>query len=160
VAVVSGLPYYFVRRLPTGRWCVAHRVPRTGVDHVDAECLTLAAAQQLAAQMEQHRDCPPAALHVAGLDDLPALGLVEQLVAQMRELRATSTADKEALQAAVRKSAAVSDLARAITETGRVEVDHIRATNAGKSKFLAVEVERKELPNGIVGIRRHMIKDE
>lgn len=57
VVGVSGLPYFFVRRLPTGRWCVAHRVPGTGVDHVDAECATLAAAQRLAAQMELHRDC-------------------------------------------------------------------------------------------------------
>jgi hypothetical protein len=81
-----------------------------------------------------------------------------ELFAQMRELRATSTADKEALQAAVRKSAAVSDLARAITETGRVEVDHIRATNNGESKFLAVEHDADvDLPNGITAIVRHRI---
>lgn len=83
-----------------------------------------------------------------------------ELFAQMRELRATSTEDKEALQAAVRKSAAVSDLARAITETGRVEIDHIRATNGGESKFLAVthdDDDIGELPNGITAIVKHRL---
>lgn len=54
---MTELPYYFVRRLRDGRWCVAHRVEGTGVDHVDVECLTLQAAQAAAARMEQHRDC-------------------------------------------------------------------------------------------------------
>lgn len=57
VAGVSGLPFYFVRRLRDGRWCVAHRVPNADVDRIDVECLTLQAAQGLAAQMEQHREC-------------------------------------------------------------------------------------------------------
>ena len=87
--------------------------------------------------------------------------LREELFAQMRELRATSTEDKEALQSAVRKSAAVSDLARAITDTGRIEIDHIRATNGGESKFLAVGHDDGddigELPNGITAIVKHRL---
>jgi hypothetical protein len=54
---MTGLPYYRVCRLPTGRWAVVHRVAGTGVDHVDVECLTLKAAQGAAAGMEQLRDC-------------------------------------------------------------------------------------------------------
>lgn len=42
---MTALPYYFVCRLPTGRWAVAHRVPATGLDHVDEDCPTLRAAQ-------------------------------------------------------------------------------------------------------------------
>lgn len=50
------LPYFFVRRLATGRWCVAHRVPGADVDAVDVDCLTLRAAQVFAAQLNKHRD--------------------------------------------------------------------------------------------------------
>jgi hypothetical protein len=83
-----------------------------------------------------------------------------ELFAQMRELRATSTDDKEALQSAVRKSAAVSDLARAITETGRLSLDHSRTMPGSESKFLAVEHDDDdigELPNGITAIVKHRL---
>lgn len=53
---MTGLPYYFVRRLHTGRWCVAHRVPGADVDRIDVECLTLQAAQELAAEMNAQRE--------------------------------------------------------------------------------------------------------
>ncbi len=52
---VSGLPYFFVRRLRDGRWCVAHRVPGADVDRIDVECLTLKAAQGLAEDMNFQR---------------------------------------------------------------------------------------------------------
>lgn len=48
---MSTLPYYFVCRLPTGRWAVAHRVAATGLDSVDVDCATLHAAQVEASWM-------------------------------------------------------------------------------------------------------------
>lgn len=53
---MTTLPYYFVCRLPTGRWGVAHRVVGTGLDHVDADCLTLRAAQIDAAWRNLERE--------------------------------------------------------------------------------------------------------
>lgn len=54
---MTELPYYFVRRLRDGRWCVAHRVPGTGVDAVDVECQTLKAAWTLACDWNEQREC-------------------------------------------------------------------------------------------------------
>jgi hypothetical protein len=53
---MSALPYYFVRRLPTGRWAVAHRVPGANVDAVDTDCGTLKAAWSLACEMNEQRE--------------------------------------------------------------------------------------------------------
>ena len=53
----ADLPYHFVVRLQTGRWAVVHRVPRVGVDHIDADCPTLRTAQETAASLNQQREC-------------------------------------------------------------------------------------------------------
>lgn len=53
---VSGLPYFFVRRLKTGRWCVAHRVPGTDFDAVDMECADLAAAWTVVCEWNEQRE--------------------------------------------------------------------------------------------------------
>jgi hypothetical protein len=46
------LPYYHVRRLPTGMYAVAHWVPGTNVAHVDAETTSCMGAMRLAQDME------------------------------------------------------------------------------------------------------------
>jgi hypothetical protein len=46
------LPYYHVRRLPTGIYAVAHWIPGTNTAHVDAETTSVMGAMRLAADME------------------------------------------------------------------------------------------------------------
>lgn len=94
-------------------------------------------------------------------------GLRTHLFAQLRELRATASTDVEALKSAIAKAGAVSGLAKAITDTARVEVDYLRANAGGESDFLASKPAQGDgapaqnlLPNGIVGIRRHLLRDE
>lgn len=57
VAAVSGLPYYRVVLIHTGRWAVVHRVPGTDFDTVDTDCATLRAAQEVCVGMNQQREC-------------------------------------------------------------------------------------------------------
>ena len=49
--------YYTVRPHPhlSGRWAVVHRVPGTGVLHIDADAATLAGAEREAAWLEAER---------------------------------------------------------------------------------------------------------
>lgn len=49
------LPYYHVRRLVTGTYAVAHRVPGTDCHHVDAEANSMQCAMRLCAEMEATR---------------------------------------------------------------------------------------------------------
>jgi hypothetical protein len=49
------LPYFHVRRLPTGIYAVAHRVPGTDCHHVDAEATSMQGAMRLCAEMEATR---------------------------------------------------------------------------------------------------------
>lgn len=52
-----GLSYFHARRLLTGRYAVAHMLPGApGSHHVDADCISLSAAQKLCAEMEAARN--------------------------------------------------------------------------------------------------------
>lgn len=79
------------------------------------------------------------------------------LFAQLEELRAADTTNPEALKAAIRKAGAVSDLAKTLTETARVDVDYLRASGGGESTFLDSTVGARNLPPGITGITRHRL---
>jgi len=79
------------------------------------------------------------------------------LFAQLAELRAADTTNPEALKAAISKAGAVSDLAKTLTETARVEVDYLRATGGGESSFIDTAVGQANLPNGITGVVRHRL---
>lgn len=81
------------------------------------------------------------------------------LFAQMAELRAADTSDKDKLQAALGKAAAVSDLAKTITDTARVENEYLKLSGGGQSTFLggAVDQAQEKLPPGITGVRRHLL---
>ena len=57
----------------------------------------------------------------------------------------------------------VGDLSQVIVNSARVEVDYRRLTDQGESPFLEPaerdqETPPEQLPNGIVGIRRHLLK--
>jgi hypothetical protein len=55
------------------------------------------------------------------------------------------------------RARAVADVARVLVDSAKVEVDFIKASGTDGSGFLQTE-EPEALPNGITGIRRHMIK--
>jgi hypothetical protein len=76
------------------------------------------------------------------------------LFAQLAELRETKADDPNLLRAAVAKAAAVSDLAKTITDTARVEVDYLRACGGGESAFIGGAAA---LPKGITGVTRHRL---
>jgi hypothetical protein len=58
------------------------------------------------------------------------------------------------------KARAVNEIGKTLIDTARVEVDYLRTTGGGESKFLAVEhqAENGEPGNGITGITRHILR--
>lgn len=61
----------------------------------------------------------------------------------------------------VDKARIVNELCKSLVDTAKVEVDFIRATDRADSPFLSGgQAAPPALPSGIVGIRRHMIKDD
>lgn len=66
----------------------------------------------------------------------------------------------------IEQAKTISDLSQVIVNTAKVEVDFVRATERRESQFLgnAEQVASVDklaaLPNGIVGIRRHVCKDD
>lgn len=61
------------------------------------------------------------------------------------------------------RARAVNALAKTLTDTARVEVDYLRATGGGESAFIGTAIGAANvapiLPNGITGVRRHLLKD-
>lgn len=59
------------------------------------------------------------------------------------------------------KAREINELCKTVVSTGRLEVDHIRATEAtSSSSFIAPEddaASQAALPNGIAGIVRHRL---
>ena len=73
----------------------------------------------------------------------------------------------------IEQAKTISDLSQVIVNTAKVEVDYLRATDGGESSFISSAVGRgnlpaglpniqpgQALPNGIVGVRRHLLKDD
>lgn len=62
----------------------------------------------------------------------------------------------------VDRARAVADVARVLVDSAKVEVDFIKATSATGSDFLQPETgadaATSNLPAGITGIRRHVLK--
>lgn len=52
----------------------------------------------------------------------------------------------------------ISELSQVVVNTAKVEVDFVRATERRESKFLGAEAPA--LPQGILGVRRHLLKDD
>jgi len=73
----------------------------------------------------------------------------------------------------IEQARTIGDLSQVIVNTAKVEVDFLRTTDRTDSPFLGANVSRSSqshqtlttpppqvLPNGILGIRRHVLKDE
>lgn len=67
----------------------------------------------------------------------------------------------------IEQAKTISDLSQVIVNTAKVEVEFVRATERRESPFLlAAGTEQPApapapaLPNGIVGIRRHVCRDD
>lgn len=71
----------------------------------------------------------------------------------------------------VDKARAINDLGQAIINTAKVEVDYLRVSAEKKSRFIGSTAPAlpapggegappQALPNGIVGVRRHLLKDD
>lgn len=81
------------------------------------------------------------------------------------QLRALRTAEPgQALEAELKRAKGVSDVAQAIVNSAKVEVDYLAATNQGDSSFLQIKdstpagTTRHDGPgNGITSITRHRL---
>jgi len=63
----------------------------------------------------------------------------------------------------IEQAKTISDLSQVIVNTAKVEVDFVRATERRESQFLlgaGDAASGSALQNGIVGIRRHVCKDD
>jgi hypothetical protein len=57
------------------------------------------------------------------------------------------------------RARAVNELAKTLVDTGRVEVDYVRATDAAHSAFLAPTLPASpDMPPGITGVTRHRLR--
>lgn len=56
------------------------------------------------------------------------------------------------------RARAVADVARVLVDSAKVEVDFIKATNGDGSEFMQPNQPDSELPPGITGIRRRVLK--
>lgn len=55
------------------------------------------------------------------------------------------------------KARAVNEIGKTLVDTARVEVDYLRATGGGESRFLDTTIGSSNLPNGITGVVRHRL---
>ena len=55
------------------------------------------------------------------------------------------------------KARAINEVSKTIIDTAKVEVDYLKVNNGGVSPF--IEASRpQQLPSGIIGITRHVLK--
>jgi hypothetical protein len=61
----------------------------------------------------------------------------------------------------IERAKTISDTAQVIVNSAKVEVDFLRATGRHESRFVTGD-EEKALPppNGVIAIRRHLLKDD
>lgn len=52
----------------------------------------------------------------------------------------------------------VNEIGKTLVDSGRVEVDYLRATDGGKSEFLSTVIDTEALPPGITGRTVHRLK--
>ncbi len=61
------------------------------------------------------------------------------------------------------KARAINDLAQTAVNVGKAQTDHAKITDGRGSRFLDSGDDnrlRKPLPNGIIGVRRHLLKGD
>lgn len=52
-----------------------------------------------------------------------------------------------------------SELCQTLTNMSKVEADYLKQSGQGESRFLSGGIVQEALPNGIVGIKRHLLRD-
>lgn len=58
----------------------------------------------------------------------------------------------------VDRARAVADVARVLVDSAKVEVDYLKAVGGNSASFLDGDKPEEELPSGITGITRHVLK--
>lgn len=58
----------------------------------------------------------------------------------------------------VDRARAVSEVAKVVIDSAKVEVDYLKVTGGGESQFISTAIGRNNLPPGITGITRHQLK--
>lgn len=55
------------------------------------------------------------------------------------------------------KARAINEVSKTIIDTAKVEVDYLKVNNGGESAFIEAN-QQQPLPDGIVGITRHVLR--
>ena len=55
------------------------------------------------------------------------------------------------------KARAINEVSKTITDSAKVEVDFLKVNNGGESPFIEAS-QPQQLPSGIIGITRHVLK--
>lgn len=55
------------------------------------------------------------------------------------------------------KARAINEVSKTIIDTAKVEVDYLKVNNGGASPFIEAS-QPQQLPAGIIGITRHVLK--
>jgi mannitol/fructose-specific phosphotransferase system IIA component len=56
------------------------------------------------------------------------------------------------------KARAINEIGKTLIDSGRVEVEYLKTTGGGESSFLDTAIGAANLPDGITGVVRHLIK--
>lgn len=91
-----------------------------------------------------------------------------QTIEHLREHLFATIAGVKDKSISIEQAKTIGDLSQVIVNTAKVEVDYLRATEGGESSFISTAVGRSNLPeglpgpaplpNGIVGVRRHLLQ--
>lgn len=55
------------------------------------------------------------------------------------------------------RARAISEVAKQVIDSAKVEVEYLRATGGGESSFIDTAIGASNLPPGITGIRQHRL---
>lgn len=89
---------------------------------------------------------------MTGMNDESITELRTHLFATIRALR-----DKESPMD-LERAKTISEVAKTVIDSAKVEVEYIKATGGGESTFLDTTVGKDNLPQGITGVTVHRLK--
>jgi len=90
-------------------------------------------------------------------------------IEDLREHLFEAIAGVKAGSLSIEQGKTIGELSQVVVNTAKVEVDYLRLTDGGESSFINSSIglnnlsdgllPREALPDGITGIRRHLLKD-
>ena len=81
-------------------------------------------------------------------------------ITELRELLFSTMRQVKAGEIDTDRARAINQTAAVIVDSARVEIEHIKVTGEGESRFVAAAQpdDQVALPPGVLGVRQHRIK--